>query len=795
MAESTNALTKPKSPTYFPTELDPSKKGKQYCLQFVKAQYWYNWNNGAGGNGFGNMRRNDWIENRAWAIGNPNVNKFVPLLSGLKDDGGNPATFLNLDLKPVCFIPKFIDIVVSYIEKLEYEISCDAVNTEAVDVKNEMKWKIYAAKKMQAWMQAQEAMAGAKLFNTPEFQFDFQDKEELDILFSMSVKLDEEMMMEMGNEIVLNESNFTLMKRMLLKDLAVLGLCATETYCDPVTDRIRTRYIDMVNVIYPNWEFRGEIFDKPSKVGYIETMTVAGLRAMAGDQFTDEQYQQIASRFSNQFGNGMYSYPSSNAPGYINTDSQYNYWMGFNIPVMTLYWEETDRYKYQDKLAKNGETYTTPAPFKEPLGEKKYTDYSTGEPIEKKKKVYPTDVHCYYQAKWIPNSDFIFNYGKVPDMGRNPLDPKFAICPMKIFRVSERSLLDRLLPFEEQNMLAWLKMQNTIAKAVPSGYSININSLKNATIDGKNFPVKHQIELYEQTGRLIWDSENPLDETGRPFPHPIMSMASTLANDIQAWLLLFDSNIQKMRGVSGINELMDASTPDARTLAGTAKLAVAGSQNALAPIADCIVLLQEQICLDVSEKLKLCVSRGNYDGYAPAIGGNGIKLMQIDDTIVAFTYAIKVRAKSTQEERMEMKQAAQQALTNTADPLKGGLMYSDYITIIHLIDSGTNLKLVEAIMRMRIEKNLKRMSEISASNAQSQSEQIQAQIQAQTQADLAKAAEQAKIDMALDDHYTQNKIALARATAGFHLEAGVQKDIAKGEVKKGEIITKSMVEK
>lgn len=791
MSESNN-LSKPSKPSYFPVELNPALKGKEYCLQQMKAQYWYNWSM-TGGNAFGNPRRGDWIENRAWSIGNPNVNKYVTALSDMKDGSGKPATYLNLDLKPVSFIPKFIDIIVSYIEKLDYEITCDAVNPEAVDTKAEMKWKIYAAKKMQAWMQAQEATAGAALFSTPEFNFDFADKEELDLLFSMSVKLDEEMMMEMGNEVVLNESNFTVMKRMLLKDLAVIGLAATETYLDTATDRIKTRYLDMVNVIYPNWEFRGEMFDRPSRVGYIETMTISALRAIAGDQFTDEEYNKMAAVYSNQFGNGSYTYPSTIAPTYINTDSQYNYQWGFNIPIMTLYWEETDRYKYQDKLARNGETYTSPVSYSEPLGTKEYVDYANGEQIKKKKSVYPTDVHCYYTAKWVPNTDYIFNYGKVPDMGRNPLDPKFAICPIKIFRVSERSLLDRLLPFEEQNMLGWLKMQNTISKAVPSGYSININSLKNASIDGKNFPIKHQLALYEQTGRLIWDSENPLDESGRPFPHPLMPLASTLANDIQAWLLLFDSNIQKMRGVTGINELMDASTPDARTLAGTAKLAVAGSQNALTPIANAITLIQEQLCLDISEKLKLCVMRGNYEGYAPALGTNLLKATTIDDSICAYTYAIKVRARPTQEERMDMKETAKAAVMNTADPVKGGLYYHDYIYIVHLIDSGCNLKLVEAILRHRIQKNLKDMSETAAKNSQMQAEMNKQTIEAQTQGDLAKAQQDMKIAMELDTFYTDNKIRLARETAQFHLEAGVQKDVAKGEVKKGEIITKASV--
>lgn len=793
MAEN-SSLTKPTKATYPPSELDPAKKGKAFCLQMVKSAYWYNWGI-AGGNAYGNVRWSDWVENRAWAIGNPNVNKFVPLLSDMKDDGGNPATFMNLDLKPVCFIPKFVDIIVSYIEKLDYEISCDAVNPEAIDEKDKKKWKIYAAKKMQTWLQAQEATAGAKLVDLPNFDLDFDGIEELQILLSMHPegKVPCEEMMEMGNEVVLNESRFDTMKRMLLKDLVTLGLAATETYLDEPTQRIKTKYLDMPNVIYPNWEFRGEVFERPSRVGYIETMTIASLRAVAGDQFTDNQYNQIASMYSNQFGNGSYSFPGIGVPAYINTDSQYNYQWSFNIPVMTLYWEETDRYKYQDKTARNGETYTSPAPYSESLGTTDTSEQVDGVRIKKKKTVYPSDTHCYYQAKWIPNTDHIFNWGPTPDMGRDPLDPKYAICPIKIYRVSERSIVDRLLPFEEQNMLAWLKMQNAIAKAVPGGYSININSLKNATIDGKSFPIKHQLALYEQTGRLVWDSENPLDESGRQFAHPIMPLPSSLLNDITAWITLFDSNIQKMRGVTGVNELMDASTPDARTLASTAKIAVAGSQNAITPIADIISTIQEQLCLDISEKLKLCVMREDYSGYAPALGSNMLRAVTIDDTICAYTYAIKVRARPTEQERAEMKATAQQATANTADPVKGGLMYSDYIYIVHLIDSGCNLKLIEAIMRYRIEKNLKRMTQMALENSQQQSKINNETIQAKAQADAAAAEKELEIAMKLNDHETDNAIRLAGATAKFHSDSQVTHTIVKGKTAQDAIITKASV--
>lgn len=814
-----NGLEKPSSPSYFPEELDPSKKGKDYCLQMCRATYWYNWNIASGLNAFGNPRRNDWIENRTWADGNPNMQKFIPRISDLKDERGDAATYLNLDLKPVTHIPKFRDIVINYIEKLEYEIQATAINPEAVNIKDEAKWKLYAAKQLREWAKLQEAEAGAQLFAMPEAEFDFNTKQELDILYGLTQKLRCELEIELGSELVLYESDWRMIKRMLLEDLFDNGAACTEVFYDRMTGRLRTKYIDIINIIMP--PFRGHSLEAPERIGYVDTITLAQLKAEAGDAFTDAQYMAIAKSYSNKFGNGSFQFPNSFNYQYINTDNPYNYWMNFNIPVCTLYWEETDRYKYKQEVI-DGEVYVKPVGYgsnktitkefldsdagkeyikktpsyremigkkvyvEEPLGKFKYTVNDNGQRKVREKTVYPCDVQKYYMAKWIPNTEYIWNWGPVDFMGRNPRDPKLAICPMKFFKITNRSLNERLQPFEEATILAWLKMQNAIAKAIPSGYSINITSLKNAQIDGKDFPIKHQVELYEQQGKLIWASENPLDDMGRPHPHPIQQMPSTLMNDIQAWLLIMDSNVDKMRGVTGINELMDASTPSPKMLAGTAKIAVTGAQNSISPLTFAITYIQEKLAIDISEKLKQLTAQGAYEGYAPDLGVNVMKSISVTDEVRPFTFGMKVLAKPTEEERMELKMTAQQAVSNTADPVKGGLFYSDYLYIIHLIDSGTNLLLVQSIMDYRIKKNLEQMQAAAQQNSQAQAE---ANMQSQKAADESKLAMEEAFSQIRNAEYTHKineDIRLNEAQSDFRTDNQIITSTVKSNLKKGE---------
>ena len=793
MANYNPLATKPNKPTFFPHSLDPTKKNKEYCLQMCKAQFWYNWSYGTTGNAYGNPRRDDWVENRALSIGNPNVNKYIPYLSDYKEGAQGderPATFLNLDLKPICHIPKFVDVIVSYIEKMQYDVIANSINPNATDKKSSLKWKIWAAKQMQAWVKEQELAANAKLGQTPDFEFDFDSKEELEMLLGMSMKEAEEEMMELGAELVQWESEWNVgrnVKRLLIKDLVALGMCAIHTYVDKVTNRIKSDYVDMPNIIFPHWEFRGEYFPNPSKIGYIDMSTLSKLRADAGDQFTDDEYNDIASRYSNMFGNGAYNFQTGITPGYVNTDSQYNFWYSWGIPIMYLYWEETDRRMFQDRTYPDGTVLTSPAAYD--MGATAGEDYIDTENggVQMHRTVYPSDTYMYYGAKWIPGTDYIYDFGPVPDMGRNPFNPKYPLCPIKVARVSEKSMVDRLFPFEEQNILAWLKMQNSLCAAVPGGYSLNINTLKNASIDGKPFPVRKAVALFEQKGRLIWDSENHLDETGKAHQHPVMQLPSMLKQELEAWEMLFNSNYQKMESVTGLGMLMLGGNPAPRMGQGVSEIAVQGSENSITPISNIIVELQEMNCMDIIEKLKLIIQdTGAYEGYMPALGNGGLQLLKVTSDIVGCKAGIKLIARPTEAQREELKKTAQMAVTNTSDPVKGGLYYNDYMAICRMINNGTNLKLVEANMNWRIKQNLQKMQETAQQNSQMQGQTQQGAIQAQSQSKLQLIQAQSQAEMQVNSSKANDQDVLNQKQSQYRTDEQLEVVNAKSEAKKGE---------
>lgn len=131
-----------------------------------------------------------------------------------------------------------------------------------------------------------------------------------------------------------------------------------------------------------------------------------------------------------------------------------------------------------------------------------------------------TNVHKWYIASKIDGSDIIFNYGEFPNIVRTICNStiKKAQCPITILRVKpysntiNSSIISVIKKFEDMAVMAWLKLQNEIANAKPSGREYNLTAMVGALdlIDFKD--IKEALDYAEQTGNIYtaqkdnWDS-------------------------------------------------------------------------------------------------------------------------------------------------------------------------------------------------------------------------------------------------------------------------------------------------
>lgn len=756
------------APTIFVAPEEKSKKW--YCLQMAKSIYYRSWSSYQ--SPYGNFNRNKFIDNKMWANGMFDVQAFM----GGKKDRDTPdknPMLKHLDFDPVTEMPKIQDIVIGYLEQIDYVISATPINPAAGAEKENMRLQEIAKVRLLEYGKQINQMAGEDIVPTPSNAF--QSEEEVNMFFNMGgYKPVGAMQIRLGNQIVENDSAIRDIRKKWLEDAFCTGRMAVDQEPDE-KGRLKYKYVDIVNCGVE--DYRGHYLEKPSKIWYIEVKTVQDLildSQKSGTPLSPEETKEIAKRYENKFDNPSWSAAEGAERQYVNTDTTIGYfWYQFKIPVLKCYWEELDCYKTATK-EKAGKKNVSPTSYSDES--KTYYDHSKAgrPPMLKEKKVDEFYVHNYYQAKWIPGTDYVYDYGKVPFQARDPYDISRALCPLKYYRITNQPLAERIKPYAKKIYMAWLKFDNEVSRARPAGYKINVKALENIALgQGKTFTVQHGIEMFNETGDLIYADEAQADEYGRTKgKNPIESIEQrAILDGMRRWIEVINFYTQRIVALTGINEFMDGSNPNSNTAATLAKAALAGSKNSMSQISSGVLSLAEKMALDTSARLQLIVEKyGDYNGYADVLGTGFLEAASVGKEILGYTYGIMVRAKPNEQEREQMKQAIYTSFSTMASPESGGLWVQDALMFQQYVDAGMDMELIRLLMNAKQKENLAAVQQMKERAIQMQNQGIAQTQQMAAQSELEKEKMLSQLRMQEITHKTNEDIRLAQAQSAVRTE-------------------------
>jgi len=741
----------------FPSHLiDPKYKDSKWVLQYIKAAY----SQHRGNSGyFSNGRKSDWIDARRYAAGNQNVTKYHRWASRLKDAQGRTVSYMDLNWSIVSVIPKFRNVLKGYFSKLQYSVGCTAINPEAALEKERTKKSIWASKKLKPFFDNLEKKSGMSFGENKTMPFTPESIEELEMFFNLSFRLQTEISMEEGQRMVFYENAWKDIEEKLWEDVIDLGVIGLCVWVDRISKRIKVRYCDPVNMTLDN--FRGHNGDNMERIGEFRLMTVAQLKLEAGNQFSERDYYEIANKHKGMYGNADRLSPYSD---YVNTDAMNTYfpWDNFQVLVYELYFDSCDRIKHERKWVNGGPStgvrLTFQKPFNTKLSSEKAVDEVTGVPYIKK-EVVATDTKTVYTGKWIVGTDYLYDSGKVSDISRTKENPKEAIKPMKFYRVSEKSVVEQMIPFADSIQMSWLKIQNLKARAIPKGIMIEVGAFENVALDGKIMSARELLEVAVQSGIIIYRKNSTMDDDGYDQTNnkPVEETKGGLGAEFQELVGSMANDIMMCREVSGISEIFDASAQDPKQLVGTAQMALAGTQNALTPMIKGVVWISEMAAIDIGCKLQELAKYGMIEGYAPALGSGILETIKIGSEISMVHYGYKMEALPTEEQKMRIMRTAEMALANPNDPTHGGIDFPDYLAIGRMLDDG-KLKLAEAFLTYKVRKFKEHVVKLQQESIAAQGKQNQA-LEA-TKAQMGAQMEEMKVKglMAIDDNATKNKI-------------------------------------
>ena len=740
-----------------PLATPDEKSSKAYGQQYAKAID-AQWGRMTDMTSLVGKRNRIFERSRDYATGTQDTNIYKQLLNSLDPNSGD-GSLMNLDYTPVPILPKFVRIVVNKILSRGLYPNLEAVDPLSSSEKNEKKraMEIQVQYKEQAMKLKEET--GVVLGEDPETLPD--SKEEVEILFGSNIKTAGEIAAQLATELTLTWNNFEdAIFRRCVNDLVTLGMAVVKRSNDP-NEGIKTNYVDPSMFIHSYTEDPG--FEELNYAGHIKKVSIAELRRLAGDELSEEDLEKIASKVKGRDGNDSSKYSKKHFDQTLNKMT-YGY-DEYTVSVLDFEFLSVDKMYFEEKENQYGNTNFF---------------YKGYEYKEKPGSVFQRKPHCMhvkvvYGGSYIVDCGMLFDYGKKKNIPKNVHDLSqarlsYSVVATNLRDMIPKSMVDSCTGFADMLQLTHLKIQQAIAKAKPDGLIIDIEGLENVQLGkGGELQPLDLHDIYEQTGVFYYRSKNP--EGGFQNP-PVREIGNSIRN-INELIGLYNHYLRMIRDATGINEVVDASTPKGDALVGVREQAIAASNNATFDITNASMILFKKTCEDIVKCLQILPAESViYRAYQNAIGKQNVEALTSFSDLPMFNFGVVIQRDMEDQDKAYLEQNIQMALQQKEIDLE------DAIAVRQMKDVNQAERLLVVRRKKRIAKmqaqaqqNVEMQKQQTAQAAQmaSQIKIQEAQAEAQLQMETIKIKSQFEMQLETMRHEFKKEIEMikAKSTLGF----------------------------
>ena len=704
----------------FPSQAvsDQEKLSEKYGLDVARAIR-HEWFSGITSKFEGNI--NNYHHLRLYARGEQPIQKYKNELSINGD-----LSYLNLDWKPVPIVPKFVDIVVNGMAQRTFEVNAFSQDPYGVSMRTEYMESMLRDMKSKKFNDIVEQKFNIDLYENDKETLP-QTEEELKLHMQLTYKQAVELAEEQAINVLLENSDYDLVRRRCLYDLTTLGISATKTTFD-WSDGAKVKYVDPANLVYSYTE--SPYFEDIYYVGEVKDIPINEL-VKEFPELTEQDIKEISDS------SGSTSY--ENAHYTSNDDRNKIQVLYFNYKT-----HMNDVYKLKktgsgaDKVIQKDDSFNPPV--KSMDGE-----------FSKLERV----VECLYEGVYLIGCSKLLKWRMVDNMMRTDSDfssvkMNYQIVAPRMYRGKVESLVSRITGFADMIQLTHLKLQQVMSRMVPDGVYLDVDGLAEVDLgNGTNYNPQEALNMFFQTGSVIGRSFTS-DGDQNPGKVPIQQIQSSGGNNkIQSLITTYNYYLQMIRDVTGLNEARDGSMPDAKALVGVQKLAAANSNTATRHVLQSMLYLtaeaSECLSLRISDIIEYSPTK---NAFIHAIGAHNVATLEELKNLHMYDFGIFIELLPDEEEQAILENNIQQALAQKSIDLDDAID----------LRSVRNIKLANQLLKVKRKKKMERDQLMQQQNIQAQSQANQQAQQAAAQAEVQKNQAITQSEAQLEQAKNQLKI-------------------------------------
>ena len=549
-----------------------------------------------------------------------------------------------------------------------------------------------------------------------------ETEEELSLHMQLKYKQAVELAEEQAINVLMEGSDYELIKRRVIYDLATIGIGATKTSFD-FSEGATIDYVDPANLVYSYTD--SPYFDDVYYVGEVKEIPVNEL-VKQFPELTEEDIKDIVSKSANRL-----NHKASNDKNKIQV-LYFNYKTHMN-----------DVYKLKqtgsgaEKVLRKDDTFNPPANMD--------GNFSKLERV----------LESIYEGVYVLGSKKLLKWNMVPNMMRTKSNfAKAKMCynivAPRMYQGRIESIVSRITGFADMIQLTHLKLQQVMSRMVPDGVYLDADGLAEIDLgNGTNYNPQEALNMFFQTGSVIGRS---FTQDGDPNPGkiPIQQIQNGAGgNKIQSLIQTYNYYLQMIRDVTGLNEARDASTPDKNALVGIQKIAAANSNTATRHILQSMLYLTAEVAEALSLRIADILEYSpTADAFIQSIGTHNVATLDELSELHLYDFGIFIELLPDEEEKQLLENNIQGALS------QGLIDLDDAIDLREV----RNIKLANQLLKVKRRKKQERDQAIQQQNIQAQSEANAQAQQAASQAEIQKNQAKTQADLQLEQGKNDLKI-------------------------------------